>query len=85
MRKSPGTSYSRARPGVAPGRHLHHAYVAGVGQIDHVQVHPLEDWRAGLVDFAAQASREILLRFNWTDPAESMIRDWVTRLRERRL
>jgi L-lysine 2,3-aminomutase len=53
--------------------------------IEHEDVHPLEEWRAGLIDLAVRVSKEILIRFQWTDPSDDVLRASVTKLLERHL
>lgn len=53
-------------------------WTSPISVIEHEQRHALEDWRAGLVDHALQACRDIFLRFQWHEPGEDVLRPWIT-------
>lgn len=66
-----------------PGRAWWGEFTCRLPELEVVLKHPLADWRAGLVDYAVEAAKEIFLRFNWEDPnleaARKIIKDMFAR------
>jgi len=61
------------------------AYRTTLSEIRHEETHSVEEWAAGRVDLAAQVTRELLLRFNWTTAPIATFRSDIERLFNRQL
>jgi len=63
-----------------PRRFLSGPYISRIPLIEVKQSHPLADWRAGIVDYAVEMSKEIFSRFNWPNANSQTIRDIIERM-----
>jgi len=59
-------------------------YACKVPEIVHELAKPLADWRAGTVDLAVEICKEIFIRFNWSKPNLSAVREIIDEMFSRR-
>lgn len=66
-------------------RPLSSEYRARVPEIRYGHVRSLVEWKAGVVEHALEACREVYVRFNWQHPNLSAAREIIEKLLARRL
>ena len=60
-------------------------YIAESESITWQQTHPVEEWRAGHLDLAVATCRELFSRFQWDNPDDQVLRDWMKKLLDRKV
>lgn len=64
---------------------LNARYQTTLSEIRYAATRGVEEWTAGRVDLSAEITRELLLRFNWSDAPVAMFRSDIQALFDRRL
>jgi len=64
---------------------LNARYQTTLPEIRYEATRGVEEWTAGRVDLSAEITRELLLRFNWSDAPLAMFRSDIQALFDRRL